>query len=109
LNIMTAEDRIRSDRTGLPKRSSNCRWKVLTIGATSIPGAKAQLGRNETDAAIKAYQKVIEIVSNDAEARLGYSVALMRRKSAIPPHSQSARQARVSLMLSSPMDLRKSA
>jgi tetratricopeptide (TPR) repeat protein len=69
--------------------------------------AKAQLSGKDTDAAIKAYQKVIEIVPNDAETRLGYAVALMKRKSAIGLILNQLEAARASLMVSSPMDLRK--
>jgi tetratricopeptide (TPR) repeat protein len=107
LNIMTAEaefDPIAREAADkiikLPMESLN-NWRDIRLWA------KAQLSRNETDVAIKAYQKVIEIVSNDAEARLGYAVALMKRKSALPLILNQLEAARESLMLSSPMDLRK--
>jgi tetratricopeptide (TPR) repeat protein len=88
--------------------------KIIAISLESLSNwrdvrlwAKAQLNKGDLDSAIKAYQKAIEIVPNDAETRLGYAVALSKKKSARRLILNQLEAAHGSLMLNSPRDLRK--
>jgi tetratricopeptide (TPR) repeat protein len=82
---------------------------IVSISFTSLVNwrdirlwAKANLGMGNLDAAITAYQKALEIVEQDAESRLGYSVALRERGASGDLILAQLERARESLTLKSP-------